>query len=193
MNYLASYGKIQLSGSGQIGADELHVGQLHGPEVALRVEKIHERCPAVLVRVCHGVADSQRLVVVLRLVWLEQGHAALHLHVGRVHVAEDLRSRGFSQLLIAAYIDLSALLLALVPVEDAERNVDAGAQCIAAKGVVECGVVGVPSAKGRIGGTVGEGQLVIGVGLLNGLKRGAQVGPGVQGYLTKIFERLQFL
>ena len=49
LNYLASHSKIQLSGSGQIGADQLQIGQLHGAIVALRIEKVHQRSAAVLV------------------------------------------------------------------------------------------------------------------------------------------------
>src|ERR1700690_3957870 len=76
LDYLASHGKIQLSGSGQIGADQLQVGQLDGPVVALRVEEVHQRSAAVLVGISHRVADPQRLRLVLRLVGLEQGDVA---------------------------------------------------------------------------------------------------------------------
>jgi hypothetical protein len=45
LDYLASHSKIQLSGGGQISADQLQVGQLHGAVVALRVEKSISEAP----------------------------------------------------------------------------------------------------------------------------------------------------
>jgi len=49
------------------------------------------------------------------------------LFVRRVDVAEDLGTRGFASLLTPADINLRALLLTLVVIEDAQRNIDAGA------------------------------------------------------------------
>jgi hypothetical protein len=99
------------------------------------------------------------LIVVLRLVGLEQRDVAAHLLVGRVHIAEDLGARRFGQLLAAVDVDQRALLLALVLVEDAQRNVDAEAERLDAVGVVVRRVVGVPRAEGRIGGAVGLASL----------------------------------
>ena len=53
-----------------------------------------------------------------------------HQLIRCVHIAEDLRARGFAGLLAALDIDLGALLLALVLVEDAQRNVHACAQSL---------------------------------------------------------------
>ena len=65
------------------------------------------------------------LILVLRFVGLEQRDVALDLRIGRVNVAEDLGACRFSELLVAADVDCSALLLSLVAIEDAQRNVDA--------------------------------------------------------------------
>ena len=91
-----------------------------------------------------------------------------------------------AQLLVAADVDQRALLFALVAVEDAQRNVHAGAQRVAAKVVVECGVVGVPGALGWIGRAIGNGQLMVGLGLLYSFECGAQVGPLVQSNLAEV-------
>ncbi len=42
---LASDGKIKLSGSGQIRADELRISQLNLAEIALRIQKIISEAP----------------------------------------------------------------------------------------------------------------------------------------------------
>ncbi len=116
---------------------------------------------------------------------------AFDLRVGGVDVAEDLGARGFAGLLALVDVDEGALLFALVAIEDAQRNVDAGAERLGAVGIVVGGVVGVPAAEGGIGRAVGDGQLVIGFGLLNGLERGLQIGPGIEGDLAEVVERLQ--
>ena len=55
-----------------------------------------------------------------------------HQRVRRVHVAEHLRPRRFAGLLAALDVDLRALLLALVAVENAQRNADAQPQRLTA-------------------------------------------------------------
>src|ERR1017187_3100688 len=127
LDFLASYSQVQLSSSGQIGADQLQIGQLDGAIVALRIQELQQRSTTVVVSIGYGVANASSLVPVLSLVRLEQGHAAFHLCVGRIHVAEDLGARGLGQLAIAVDVDQRALLFALVAVEDSQRNIDAGA------------------------------------------------------------------
>ncbi len=63
----------------------------------------------MLVGVGDGVAHPSSLVFVFRLVRLQQRDVALHLRVGRVHIAEDLGAGGLGQLLVAANVDLGAL------------------------------------------------------------------------------------
>ena len=50
--------------------------------------------------------------------------------VGRIDVVEYLRLGGVLQAFVAADIDLRARLLALVAVEDAQRNADADAEML---------------------------------------------------------------
>src|SRR5271155_812127 len=81
-----------------------------------------------------GIGDRvpypSRLVSVFVLVGLEQGDVAAHFFVGGVDIAEDLRPRGISQLVAAVDVDQRSLLLALIAVEDAQRNVEAEAEGI---------------------------------------------------------------
>jgi len=119
LDYLASHSKIQLASGGQICADQLQVGQLHGAKIALRVEKIHQRGAAVLVSVGYSVPNARGLAVVFCFVGFEQRNVALDLSVSGIHVAEDLGARRVSQLMLAANVDLCALLFSLIPVEDA--------------------------------------------------------------------------
>ena len=52
------------------------------------------------------------------------------VHVSRIDVVEDLRLGGVPQPLVAADIDLGPRLFALIAVEDAQRNGDAGADLL---------------------------------------------------------------
>ena len=125
------------------------------------------------------------------LVRLEQRDVAAHQFVGRVHIAEDLRTRGFAGLLAAVDVDQRALLLALVAVEDAQRNAHADAESLYAIRIVIRGVVRIPRAVSRIGRTVGDSQLVVGLGLLDRLQRGLQVGPSMPAPISIVVQRLQ--
>ena len=114
----------------------MQIRQLHGAVIALRIEKVHQRRAAMLVGISHGVAHSRGLVLVLRLVRLEERDIALHLRIGRIHVAEDLSACGLAGLLAAVDVDERALLFALVVIEDTQRNIHAGADCLCPIGVI---------------------------------------------------------
>ena len=73
---LPAYGEIQLGRGGQIRTDQVQIGELDAPVVALGIEKIEQRCAAALVGKGHGVADRRRLLQVLRLVGLEEDDGA---------------------------------------------------------------------------------------------------------------------
>src|ERR1700723_3143479 len=96
-----------------------------------------------------GVGDRvphpSRLVSIFGLVGLQQGDVAAYLFVGGGDIAEDLRPRGFCQLVAAVDVDQRALLLALIAVEDAQRYVEAAADGIFARiYVVKRGIVRPP-------------------------------------------------
>src|ERR1039457_2633139 len=65
---------------------------------------------------------SSDLIVVFRLVRLEQCDVAAYKLVCCIHVAEDLRARGFFSLLAAIDVDERAFLLALIAVEYPQWN-----------------------------------------------------------------------
>jgi hypothetical protein len=56
LNLFMPYGKIQLAGGRHIRADQLQVGQLHHAVVALCIEKVHQRCAAMLISERNRVA-----------------------------------------------------------------------------------------------------------------------------------------
>jgi hypothetical protein len=64
----------------------------------------------------------RRQLQVLGLVRLQKIHALDQRPVGGIDVVEDLRLGGIPQSLVAADIDLGARLLALIAVEDAQRE-----------------------------------------------------------------------
>ena len=68
---------------------------------------------------CRAPGSPGPCTVAIRV---QQRDVAAHLLVGRIHIAEDLRARGVGQLLVAVDVDQRTLLLALVTVEDAQRN-----------------------------------------------------------------------
>ena len=94
-------------------------------------------------------------------------------------------------MLAAVDVDQRAFLLALIAVEDAQRNAHAGADRLRAIGIVGRGVICEPACEGRIGRAVRHGQLVVGLGLLNRLQRRLQVGPRRQRGIAVGFQRLQ--
>src|ERR1039458_6564837 len=59
LDFLASYSQVQLSSSGQIGADQLQIGQLDGAIVALRIQELQQRSTTVVVSIGYGVADRK--------------------------------------------------------------------------------------------------------------------------------------
>ncbi len=87
-----------------------------------------------------------------------------------------------------ADIDFGPQFLALVAIEDAQRNVDADPEVkyqrrIAAYVQTEC----------RIGGSIGYRQLVIGLGFIHRLHGGAQIGPLGQSDIVELIERRQVI
>jgi hypothetical protein len=162
---------------------------LHGAEVALRVEQVHQGCAAMLIGVSHGVAHTAGLVIVLGFVGLEQDDVAFDLGVGGVDVAEDLLAGGLRQLAGAAYIDLRALFLALVAIEEAQGYREAEAERLVGIGIVEGRIVGVPGGESGVGRSVGLGKFVVGGGLLLSLEGGAEVGTSVESGFADVFKR----
>jgi predicted metal-binding membrane protein len=65
------------------------------------------------------------LILVFVAVGRKQRDVAPHLLIRRIHVAGYLGARRVFKLLITVDVDQRALLLALVAVEDAQRNTDA--------------------------------------------------------------------
>ena len=78
---------------------------------------------------------------------------------------------GIAQLLSTAYVKLRVKFLALIPIEDAERDADTGAERVVRVRVVKRTVVSPPGAERRIRRAVGHCQLVICFGFLHGLVR----------------------
>ena len=167
------------------------VGKLNDAIVTLRIEKIHQRCASVLIGKGDCVAHVNRLVEILRLVWLDQSNIAAHQFVGIVDVAENLRFGRFGSLLASVDVYQCAFFLALVLVEDPQRDADAEAESLVGIRVIGRGIVGVPGTECWIGGPIGDGEFVIGLGLLDCLDRGSQVWPVVESNLVIIGQGLQ--
>ena len=98
-----------------------------------------------------------------------------------------------ASLALAASIDinLSAQFFALVAIEDAQRNANAGAHGLNRVGIVVRRVIGVPAGKGWIGRSVGFGKLVVRLRLLNRLHRCLKIRTGGKRSLAKFVERFQ--
>src|ERR1700689_4128003 len=139
----------------------------------------------------NGVTHADGLLQIVSFVRLQQGDVAVESGVGGIHVAVDLGFGGLAQLFVALDVDLRAQLFALVGIEDAQRNADAGPESVQGVGVVEGAVVGVPEADGGVRRTVSLGQLVIGFGLLLGKYGGAEVRTSVERLLAIVVEREQ--
>src|SRR5580658_2610718 len=92
----------------------------------------------------NGVADPDGLLQIVALIRLQQGNVAVENGVGGIYVAVDLSLGGLAQLFVALDVNLSAQLFALVSVEDAQWNADAGSESVQCVRVVEGTVVGVP-------------------------------------------------
>ncbi len=105
----------------------------------------------MLVRKRDGVPDSRRLLQIPVFIGLEQDYRAVDRGVRRIHVAEDLRPRRLHQFFVPVDVQFRALLLPLIPVEDAQRDADTEADRLVRKRVVERRVVRIPRAQGRIG------------------------------------------
>ena len=127
LDYLTPYSQIQLGCRGQIGADQIYVIQLDGTVFTFRVDKVEQRRAAVLVGKQNRVAHANRLVQVLALVRLQQTDIAAQGGVGGIDIGVDLGFDAFAQLLVAFDVNFRTQLLALVAVEEAERDADAGA------------------------------------------------------------------
>ncbi len=69
-----------------------------------------------------------RLLKIARPVWPQQCQVTLHGGIGRIDVAKNLRPRGLYQTLLSPNIELGARLLALVAIENAQRNSDANTE-----------------------------------------------------------------
>ena len=111
------------------------------------------------------------LILVFVAVGRKQRDVAPHLLIRRIHVAGYLGARRVFKLLITVDVDQRALLLALVAVEDAQRNTDAESKRIIALWVVVGFVVGIPRAECGIGRAIGNSQFMVRVRLLDGLER----------------------
>ena len=75
-----------------------------------------------------------------RLVRLQKIHVLDQRPVGGIDVVEDLRLGGVPQPLVAADVDLRARFLALIPVEDAQRDADTGADVLLSYGLLNEGL-----------------------------------------------------
>lgn len=143
--------KVQLSGKRQIGTDQLDIGQLNDPIVALSVEEVDERSAAVLISECNRVAHAGGLVAILLPVRHEQLNVTAQLLQRGVDIVEDLRLGRVRSTGASVDIDQRALLFALVLVEDPQGNVDAEAKGLDAVRVIVRRVVGVPGTLSWIG------------------------------------------
>ena len=95
---------------------------------------------------------------------LEKNYCAEHRGIGGIDVAEDLRSCGLDQLLVAADIELRALLLSLIAIENPQRKSHADPEvCVDRRIAPEI------EADGRIGRSIRQCEAVIGVGFVYGL------------------------
>src|SRR5208337_4315976 len=109
------------------------------------------------------------------------------------HVTENLGARCFGQLPVAINVDQCTLFLALIAVEDSQRDAHVEAERLLIVWIVEGWIVGIPGAESWISRPVGVGKFMVGNRLLNGLKRRPQIGPVIKCYLAESLQRLQLL
>ena len=140
-NDLATDGKIHLTCGGQIRTNQIQVRQPGVPIGFLRIQIIQQRRTAVPIRKRHLVANigCQRQVFVL--VRLQKIHVLDQRPVSGIDIVEDLRLVGVPQTFVAADVDLRARLLALIAVEDAQRNADTAADGVVVKRIVKRRIV----------------------------------------------------
>src|SRR6266446_5720876 len=116
--------KIQLSGCGQVRADQDQISSLSSPVVILRVEKIQQRRRALLVREADGVAHLKGLCQVSLFIRPQQVHITGQRRVGGIEVAEHLSQRRLAQSRIPTDIQLRAEFLSLISIGYAQWNTD---------------------------------------------------------------------
>ena len=114
---LRAHREIQLARGGEIGAHQVQVVQLHAAVIVLRVQKIQQRCSAMLIRKRNRFANPGGLVEVFGLVGPQQDPAAIQGGEGGIGVAEHLRFGRFLEPFVAPDVELCARLLPLVAVE----------------------------------------------------------------------------
>ena len=98
--------------------------------VLLSLQEIQQGRSAVLIGEGDGLADPGRAFEILRLIWPEQRQIAVERRVRGIDIAEHLRFGRRPKPFVAADIQLGALLLSLIPIEDAEGDVNANADRI---------------------------------------------------------------
>ena len=76
----------------------------------------------------HGVADAHGLREIFLLVRFQESDIGRDRGIRGIDVAVHLSFRALAQFFAAVYVDLGTKLLALVAVEDTQRNADARAQ-----------------------------------------------------------------
>ena len=107
-----------------------------------------------------SVAGIARQLQIPRLIGPEKISRLDQSPISRVDVVEYLRFGGIPQAFIESDVDLGPRFLALISIEDSQRNVDTPAHGLVGKRIGERRIMRVPDAECRIGGAIGNGQLV---------------------------------
>src|SRR5215831_2261394 len=186
LDHLAPYGLVHLGRGDEIGAYEIDVAEFHVTVVALRIQEIEQRGAAVLIGKLDRIANVHGLFEILALVRLQKIDVGDQGRIRGIDIAVDLGLGSLPQLLVPLDIKSGAQLFALVLVEDAQGNIDAGAQSIQSVRIVEGSVMREPKANRGISGSIGLGKLVICLRLLNAQHGGAKIGAAIEGILAVV-------
>src|SRR5947209_541904 len=134
------------------------------------------------------VSNSDGLLQVFRLIWTQKNHVAAQRRIRGVNVAEHLRLNGAPHPLVPGNVQLRAQLFPLVSVEDTQWNTHTDAEVL-----IYGRVAADIEAEDRVSRSVGGGKSVVSLGLIDGLRRSSQVGPGIQSDLAEFFQCLKLV
>src|SRR5580698_10198192 len=127
LNDIPAGGHIHLRRGGQIRTNQIQIGQSNIAIGLLGIQIVQQRGASILISKVHLVPHIGSQPQVPCLIRLQKIHVLHEGPVSAVDIVINLRFGRVPQTLVAADIDLRARLLSLVPVEDAQRNIDASA------------------------------------------------------------------
>ena len=168
---------------GKIAGDQGLVGEFGIAVGFLCIQEVQQRRAPARVSERHRLAHIGGLLDVVVAVRHDQLLHAEDGGVSRIHVAQDADLHGQAAALGARHLDFRLLLLALVAVENAQRDAHAESEG------VELLLALILEVQRRVGRAVGPGELVVALGLGDRRGSGLQIRPCRQRRPPRIVER----